>query len=66
MNVAELKKVIGRTPFRPFKIRLSNGAEYSFVEPRDFGAPRNLSVVFYFGNKGWTMIDTDQIAEVTD
>jgi hypothetical protein len=53
-----------RTPFQPFTIRLSNGALYKFEESRDFGAPRNLRVIFHFGRNGWTMIDTDQIAEV--
>lgn len=66
MNLNAFKVVAERTPFRPFTIRLSNGAQYSFNDPREFGAPRDLHVIVYFGANNLVMIDPDQIVEVID
>ena len=60
----ELKKIAGRQPFRPFGLRLSNGAEYLFDEPRQFGAPQNFRTIFYFGESEWVLIDADNITEI--
>lgn len=65
MKTKELKKLIEREPFRPFGVRLNNGATYTFNQPRDVGAPRDYHVIIYFGEKdAWEMIDADSIAEV--
>jgi hypothetical protein len=64
MKTAELKRLARRHPFRPFGVRLSNGARYLFNEPRDFGAPRDFNVIFFFGRNGWVLIDTENIVEV--
>jgi hypothetical protein len=64
MNAKEIKKIAERTPFRPFTVRLSNGAVYKFKEPRDFGAPRNLSTIFYFSDTDFVLIDLENVAEV--
>ena len=60
------KVVAGRTPFRPFAVRLLNGAKYSFREQREFGAPRDLHVICFFGDNNMVLIDPDQIVEVID
>ena len=64
MKIEAFKVIAERTPFRPFTIRLSNGAQYSFRSERDFGAPRDLHVVCYFGQDNLVLIDPDQIVEV--
>ncbi len=64
MEIADIKKVAEREPFRPFTLRLNNGAEYTFQEPRDFGAPKDFHVIMVFGESDWAMIDADSIAEV--
>lgn len=64
MKTIEIKKVAERAPFRPFAIRLSNGAQYRFLEPRDFGAPRNFGMIFYFGKNEAVRIDPDNIVEI--
>jgi hypothetical protein len=65
MKAAELKEVAERQPFRPFGVRLSNGAQYFFNEPRQFGAPRDFDVIFFFGDAGgWALIDTENIVEI--
>ncbi len=64
MQVKEIKKLAERNPFRPFAVRLTNGAEYEFNDPRDFGAPRDFRMIFHFGEHDSVRIDTDSIVEV--
>jgi len=67
MIVEELKSVAERRPFRPFRVRLSNGALYSFNESRELGAAQDYHVVFYFAPDGKVaMLDTDNIVEVIE
>jgi hypothetical protein len=64
MQISEIKQLAERQPFRPFAVRLSNGAQYSFNEPRDFGAPRDFRMIFFFGENQAVRIDTENIVEV--
>jgi hypothetical protein len=64
MKTAELKRVAKREPFRPFGIRLSNGARYTFNHEREFGAPRDFHAIVFFGQKDIVLIDTDNIVEI--
>ena len=64
MKVADLKEVAERQSFRPFTVRVNNGAQYTFTEPRSLGAPKDYHVVLYFGDTECVMIDTDSIAEI--
>ena len=34
MKVAEIKDLVERRPFRPFSVRLNNGARYTFEDSR--------------------------------
>lgn len=48
-------------------MRLSNGRQYIFNEPRDLGAPRSCRELFYFGDSGgWVLLDTENIAEIVE
>lgn len=64
MKVADIKEFAEGQPFRPFVVRLNNGVQYSFGDPKNLGAPKDYRVIFYFGDSEWAMIDTDSIAEV--
>jgi hypothetical protein len=64
MQLDEIKKFVDRYPFRPFSVRLSNGASYTFRELRDFGGPKDCHVLVYFGEKDWVLIDPDNVVEV--
>ena len=64
MNAVAIKEVAEGRPFRPFTIRLNNGAEYTFREPRDFGAPRDYREIVFFGDTELVLIDPDSIAEI--
>jgi hypothetical protein len=66
MKVVEIKNTAERQPFRPFSIRLSNGARYAFSDPREFGAPRDYHMVFHFGETEAVRIDTDSIVEIIE
>jgi hypothetical protein len=66
MKVREIKGLIERRPFRPFAIRLNNGARYTFREPRDVGAPRDYKVLIHFGQSDSVRIDTDSITEIIE
>jgi hypothetical protein len=63
---AEIKYIAERQPFRPFAVRLSNGAQYTFNEPREFGAPRDYHIVFFFGHTEAVRIDTESIVELIE
>jgi hypothetical protein len=65
MKLTELTPILQRQPFRPFSIRLSNGESYTFIEPRDLGAPRKITdTLFYFGGDHWVLIDIENIVEI--
>ena len=64
MKVEDIKGVMERRPFRPFGVRLSNGAKYDFKESRDVGAPKDYHLIIYFGEKEAVLIDSDSIVEV--
>lgn len=64
MNALVVKEVAERQPFRPFTVRLNNGKQYTFKEPRDFAAPRNYRDIIYFGDKDFVLIALENIAEI--
>lgn len=64
MKLSEIKQLAERQPFRPFEVRLSNGAKYSFNEPREFGAPKDFHIIFFFGESDAVLIDTENIVEI--
>ena len=66
MRTQEIKEVVERTPFRPFSVRLNNGAMYTFRDPRDLGAQKNYRLIFYFGETESVRIDADSIVEVIE
>ena len=66
MEVEQIKEIANRHPFRPFTIRLSNGASYAVREARDFGAPRDPTTIFYFGGASWLLIDPTHVVEIID
>ena len=64
MRAIDLKRLAKRHPFRPFGVRLSNGARYLFNEPHQFGAPEDFHMIFFFGKSEALRIDTDTIVEI--
>lgn len=67
MKTADIKEVVEREPFRPFTLRLSNGVQYTFKQPRDIGASKDCSMVFYFAEpRGAVRIDAENIVEVIE
>jgi hypothetical protein len=45
-------------------LRLNDGAQYTFNEPRNFGAPRDYRDIIYFGESGFVLIDPESITEI--
>ena len=65
MPVEIIRDVVLREPFRPFTLRLSNGAEYSFNAPRDLGASKGLGTIIHFGEgEHLTLLDRENIVEI--
>ena len=64
MKSGEIKDKVERHPFRPFAVRLNNGAQYAFREPRDVGATKDYSMIFFCGRSHAVRIDADSIAEI--
>ena len=66
MQFADIKDLIQRKPFRPFSVRLNNGAEYAFMDRDELGAPKDCRMIFYFGDNKAIRIDTESIVEVVE
>ncbi len=64
MKFSEIRNLVERQPFRPFGVRLSNGAQYSFNHPREFGAPGDFHIIVFFGQTDAVRIDTENIVEI--
>ena len=66
MKVEDIKGLAERQPFRPFSVRLVNGVRYTFKKAREFGAPKDYHIIFFFGETEAVRIDTDSIVEVIE
>ncbi len=67
MRTLELKDIVEREPFRPFALRLNNGAHYDFSSRRELGATQNYKMIFFFGKSGNAVrIDSDSIVEIIE
>lgn len=64
MKIAEIKDLVERRPFRSFAVRLTNGAQYTFKDPKDVGAPKDYRLIIYFGKSEAVRIDTNSIVEI--
>jgi hypothetical protein len=64
MKATEIQSWAERKPFQPFAVRLNNGAQYTFNEPRNFGAPGDYRVIVDFGPAELVVIDPDSITEI--
>ena len=64
MKVKDIESLVERKPFRPFGVRLNNGEQYLFMEPRDVGAPKDYHILAYFGMDEVVVIDTESIVEI--
>ena len=64
MKVADIKDVAERQPFRPFSVRLNNGAQYTFNSPRELGATQEYNMIFFFGKTTGARIDSDSVVEI--
>ena len=66
MKIVEVKSLVERQPFRPFAVRLSNGAQYTFREPRDVGATKDYHILVFFGKSEAVRIDSESIVEIIE
>jgi hypothetical protein len=66
MQAADLKEVFEKNPFRPFAIRLNNGAQYTFASEKEFGATKQYNMIFHFGERSAARIDADSIVEIIE
>jgi hypothetical protein len=66
MQVQDIKEIAEREPFRPFAVRLNNGAQYTFNKAREIGATGDYRMLFYFGENQAVRIDAESIAEIIE
>ena len=64
MKTVEIKSLVERQPFRPFSVRLTNGAQYNVKDSRDVGATKDYHMLFWFGRSEAVRIDSDSIVEI--
>ena len=66
MKTTRIKSTVTRSPFKPFTVRLSNGATYNFKKPEELGTTRNYNTLFFFdADGGFTILDSENIVEIT-
>jgi hypothetical protein len=69
MKTQDIREIVYRQPFRPFTLRLNNGAEYQITEPRQVGAAGDLHALYWFEPAPpfrMVRIDADQITEIIE
>jgi hypothetical protein len=66
MKTVEIKGLVERHPFRPFAIRLNNGAQYTLREPRDVGATKDYHILVFFRKSEAVRIDSETIVEIIE
>ena len=65
MTIDTIRDVVFREPFRPFTLRMSNGAQYTFNSARDLGASKGLGTIVHFGEgERLALLDRENIVEV--
>ena len=52
VKVKDVKDVAKRQPFRPFAVRLNNGARYLFERSDDLGAPKDFRIGHHHLHRG--------------
>ena len=66
MKETDLKELVERDPFRPFRLRLSNGRTYDVLHRRNMGAPADYHVLVVFHGNEVVLIDPEHISEVSN
>ena len=56
----------GAANLSAFAVRLNNGVRYIFNRPRNFGAPEDYRMIFFFGETEAVRIDTNRIVEIIE
>lgn len=65
MKAEEIKPFAHHVPFRPFAVRLSNGARYDFRDEESLDVTRDGETLFYFAETGgFVLIDAENIVAI--
>jgi len=64
MNAAELRELLNRDPFEPFRVRLTSGDSYDMVDPNSVAVGRNRVFVFFTDRDAWAFFAYLHIAAV--
>ena len=66
MNIAGLKKMQNRAPFRPFQIHLTSGEILPVEHPANMSMPQDETEMFVvWTNKDWNLVEAGQVARVS-
>jgi hypothetical protein len=66
MKLAYVKKMRGRTPFRPFQIHLTTGEVLPVDHPESMSVPEDEDDLFVvWTHPGWNLLEAAQIARVS-
>jgi hypothetical protein len=67
LKTKDVLDLVGRAPFRPFKLKLTNGAIYRFPTQKFLGNTQDGNLIYWFGPKGESvLIDSEAVAEVSE
>lgn len=64
MNSAELREMLNREPFEPFRLHLSSGQSYDVRDPNSVAVGRNRAIIFHTDRDGWALFSYLHVASV--
>ena len=64
MKTVEIQTLIEREPFRPFSVRLSNGAPIHSTNAATWRTRKLSHTLIYFGETDFALIDIEHIVEI--
>jgi len=64
MSAEEIRELLAKDPFEPFRLRLSSGDGYDIVDPQSVAVMRNRIFVALPGGEKWVFIPFLHIAAI--
>lgn len=64
MNAEEIRNLLRREPFEPFRLRLTSGDTYDVLDPNTVALGRNRLFIAFTDGDRWTFVPYLHIAAV--
>lgn len=64
MSATELRELLNRDPFEPFRVHLTSGTSYDIRDPNSMAVGKNRAFVFFTDRDGWAFMSYLHVAAV--